>query len=162
VGGSVGNERSRLFMVYGAGNFIECGPETPFLQIGERKFGKPILDRALTYETDLYEALKLGLLSYSSTIYSNHAVDLPIDIALVRNGQTRAELTYRVLPDDRYYGELDGLWSDALGAAIAAMPQPPYREAAPAAPGPTRRPKPKTDGGKGQVAATAAEPVAAG
>lgn len=130
VGGGVGAERTRLFLVYGAGNFIECGPETPYLQIGERKFGKPILDRALTYETDLYEALKLGLLSYASTIRSNHAVGLPIDVVVIRNGQTRAELNYRVRPDDSYFRELDSLWGKTLGAAIVAMPPPPYREEA--------------------------------
>jgi putative proteasome-type protease len=142
VGGGVGNERPRLFMVYGAGNFIECGPETPYLQIGELKFGKPILDRALTYETDLYEALKIGLLSYNTTIHSNHAVDLPIDIAVVRNGQARAELTYRIQPGDGYYGQLDALMGESLRTAIAAMPPPPYREAAHAAPGPARKLKP--------------------
>jgi putative proteasome-type protease len=144
VGGSVGEERTRLFMVYGAGNFIECGPETPFLQIGERKFGKPILDRALTYDTDLYEALKLGLLSFASTIRSNQAVDLPIDIAVIRNGQTRAELNYRVRPDDSYFRELDSRWGEALNAAISAMPRPPYREATSGAP----RLKPEADGVK--------------
>jgi putative proteasome-type protease len=160
VGGCVGNERPRLFMVYGAGNFIECGPETPFLQIGERKFGKPILDRALTYDTDLYEALKLGLLSYSSTIRSNHAVDLPIDIAVVRNGVARPEISYRIERDDSYYSQLDILWAEAMGEAIAAMPAPPYREAASGASGPARKPRPETVGEKSQAGAPAVETVA--
>ncbi len=156
VGGSVGNEQLRLFMIYGAGNFIECGPETPFLQIGERKFGKPVLDRALAYDTDLYEALKLGLLSYNSTIHSNHAVDLPVDVAIVRNGMTRPELNYRIERDDSYYRQLDTLWSEALGAAIAAVPPPPYREAISGASSPAHRPGPEAVGAKQRAAVPAA------
>jgi len=151
VGGCVGAERPRLFMIYGAGNFIECGPETPFLQIGERKFGKPILDRSLTYETDLYEALKLGLLSYNATIHSNHAVDLPIDITVIRNGMTRPELKHRIERDDTYYGLLDGLWAEVLSKAIAAVPPPPYREAAGEATVPAR--KPRQDAASGSIPA---------
>jgi putative proteasome-type protease len=160
VGGCVGAERPRLFMIYGAGNFIECGPETPFLQIGERKFGKPILDRGLTYETDLYEAVKLGLLSYISTIRSNHAVDLPIDIAVVRNGATRPELSCRIEQDDSYYRQLDAIWAESLSAAIAAMPAPPYREAASGASGLARKSRPETVGEKSQAAVASAETVA--
>jgi putative proteasome-type protease len=97
--------------------------------------------------------VKLGLLSYNSTIHSNHAVDLPIDIAVIRNGQTRAELTYRVNPGDSYYGQLDGLWSEALSAAIAGIPPPPYRDATRGASIPARPLKPDVERGKGQVAA---------
>jgi putative proteasome-type protease len=161
VGGGIGGEQTRLFMVYGAGNFIECGPETPYLQIGERKFGQPILDRALTYETDLYEALKLGLISYSATIRSNHAVDLPIDIAVVRNGQTRPELSYRVLPKDDYYRQLDDAWAEAIGGALAAIPRPPYRTATT---GPAAAAKKSGNHGErrsGALSASAAEPAPA-
>src|SRR5207302_8873014 len=84
VGGSVAGEPTRLFLVYGAGNFIECGPDTPYLQIGETKYGKPILDRALTYETELDEAVKIALISFSSTMRSNLAVGLPIDMMTAR------------------------------------------------------------------------------
>ncbi|MFL5297918.1 MAG: peptidase [Phenylobacterium sp.] len=142
VGGTVRGERTRLFMIYGAGNFIECGPETPFLQIGERKFGQPILDRALRYETPLVDALKLGLLSFNTTMRSNDGVDLPIDIMTARAGFPQAEMTYRVTAGDPYYRQLDAAWSGALTAAIAAIPSPPYMDrAANEASKSVRRPK---------------------
>lgn len=127
VGGSVNGERTRLFLVYGAGNFIECGPDTPYLQIGETKYGKPILDRALSHDTDLYEAVKIGLISFSSTMRSNLAVGLPIDLLIARDGQGRAELIHRIDEHDDYYRELNDRWSEALRAAQASIPKPPYR-----------------------------------
>ena len=126
VGGSVGGEPTRLFLVYSAGNFIECGPETPFLQIGETKYGKPILDRALNYETELDEAVKIALISFSSTMRSNLAVGLPIDLVKARAGQTKAELVYRIDDHDPYYRDLNDRWSQALKAAQASIPRPPY------------------------------------
>ena len=126
VGGSVGGEPTRLFLVYSAGNFIECGPETPFLQIGETKYGKPILDRALGYETELDEAVKIALISFSSTMRSNLAVGLPIDLMTARAGQTKAELVYRIDDHDPYYRDLNDRWSQALKAAQASIPKPPY------------------------------------
>ena len=70
-GGQIMGERMRLFMIYSAGNFIECTTDTPYLQIGEHKYGKPVLDRAITYEMDIYDALKVGLVSIDSTMRSN-------------------------------------------------------------------------------------------
>ena len=70
-GGQIKGERPRLFMIYSAGNFIECTTDTPYLQIGEHKYGKPVLDRAITYDIDLYDALKIGLISVNSTMRSN-------------------------------------------------------------------------------------------
>jgi putative proteasome-type protease len=127
VGGSVEREPTRLFLVYGAGNFIECGEDTPYLQIGETKYGKPILDRALTYDTDLDEAVKIGLISFSSTMRSNLAVGLPIDLVVSRAGQSQAELVHRITQHDPYYRELNDRWSAALRAAQASIPRPPYR-----------------------------------
>lgn len=127
VGGSVAGEPTRLFLVYSAGNFIECGPDTPYLQIGETKYGKPILDRALTYDTDLWEAVKIGLISFSSTMRSNLAVGLPIDLMVARRGDSRAELVHRIDDHDPYYHDLNDRWSEALRAAQASIPRPPYR-----------------------------------
>jgi putative proteasome-type protease len=127
VGGSVGGEPTRLFLVYSAGNFIECGEDTPFLQIGETKYGKPILDRALTYETELDEAVKIALISFSSTMRSNLAVGLPIDLMKVRAGQAKAELVFRIDDHDEYYRDLNDRWSEALKAAQASIPRPSYR-----------------------------------
>jgi putative proteasome-type protease len=126
VGGSVGGEPTRLFLVYGAGNFIECGADTPYLQIGETKYGKPILDRALTFETDLGEAVKIALISFSSTMRSNLAVGLPIDLLIARQRQGKAETVYRIDDHDEYYRDLNDRWSAALRAAQASIPRPPY------------------------------------
>jgi putative proteasome-type protease len=127
VGGSVGGEPTRLFLVYSAGNFIECGPDTPYLQIGETKYGKPILDRAMTYDTALDEAVKIGLISFSSTMRSNLAVGLPIDLMTAAAGESRARLVHRIDDHDAYYRDLNDRWSAALRAAQASIPRPPYR-----------------------------------
>jgi putative proteasome-type protease len=126
VGGQVKGGRLRLFMVYAAGNFIEATIDTPFLQIGEHKYGKPILDRSVTEATELYDALKLGLISMDSTIRSNLGVGLPIDLTVIRRDAIAAELTYRVEASEPYFHDLRERWSSALRAAHLAIPRPPY------------------------------------
>jgi len=126
-GGQIKGERVRLFMVYGAGNFIECTIDTPYLQIGEHKYGKPVLDRAIAYGTDLYDALKIGLISMDSTMRSNLAVGLPIDLLVVRRDTCAAELAYRIEPGEPYFQDLRERWSSALRAAYMNMPRPPYK-----------------------------------
>lgn len=128
VGGSINGEKTRLFLVYSEGNIIECGQDTPYLQIGELKFGKPILDRALTYETPLGESLKIGLLSFDATMRSNLAVYHPLDIVVARANETKALLEHRIQDDDPYFNELSKRWSDALSRATADIPLPPYGE----------------------------------
>lgn len=126
-GGQIRGGPLRLYMVYGAGNFIECTIDTPYLQIGEHKYGKPILDRAVTHTTELYDALKIGLISMDSTMRSNLAVGLPIDMVVIRRDSLSAELTYRAEPDEPYFQDLRQRWSAALRAAHINIPQPPYR-----------------------------------
>ena len=125
-GGQVAGRRLCLFMIYAAGNFIECTTDTPYLQIGEHKYGKPILDRAVNYETDLYDALKIGLISMDSTMRSNLAVGLPIDLAVIRRDTMQIELNYRIMPGEPYFTDLRERWSAALRAAHIAIPRPPY------------------------------------
>jgi putative proteasome-type protease len=127
LGGQVKGGRLRLFMIYAAGNFIEATSDTPYLQIGEHKYGKPILDRSVTKETDLYDALKLGLISMDSTMRSNLGVGLPIDLAVVRRDAIECELTYRIEEGEPYFHDLRESWSSALRAAHLAIPQPPYK-----------------------------------
>jgi len=126
LGGQIKGRRLRLFMVYSAGNFIEATPDTPFLQIGEHKYGKPILDRAVRYTTDLYDALKVGLISVDSTMRSNLAVGLPLDLMVLRRDAFQTELTYRVEQGDAYFEDLRQRWSEALRATHQAIPKPPY------------------------------------
>ena len=125
-GGQIAGDRMRLFMIYPAGNFIECTSDTPYLQIGEHKYGKPVLDRAIGYGMDLYDALKVGLVSINSTMRSNLGVGMPIDLLLVRRDSCDAELTYRIEPGEPYFTDLRERWSAALRAAHIAIPRPPY------------------------------------
>jgi len=125
-GGQIKGARMRLFMVYPAGNFIECTTDTPYLQIGEHKYGKPVLDRAIRFDTELYDSLKVGLVSMDSTMRSNLGVGLPIDLLVVRRDSCNAELEYRIEPGEPYFQDLRERWSKALRAAHADIPRPPY------------------------------------
>ncbi len=126
-GGQIRGERMRLFMVYPAGNFIECTTDTPYLQIGEHKYGKPILDRAVTHTLDLYDALKVGLISMDSTMRSNLGVGMPIDFVMIRTDACDAEIAHRIEPGEPYFHDLRERWSAALRAAHNNIPRPPYR-----------------------------------
>jgi putative proteasome-type protease len=126
-GGQIKGDRMRLYMLYTAGNFFECTSDTPYLQIGEHKYGKPILDRAITYGIDLYDALKIGLISMDSTMRSNLSVGMPIDLIVAPRDTCAAELSYRIEPGEPYYHDLRERWSAALRAAHNAIPRPPYR-----------------------------------
>jgi putative proteasome-type protease len=126
-GGQIKGGPLRLYMIYSAGNFIECTTDTPYLQIGEHKYGKPVLDRAIGFDTDLYDALKIGLISMDSTMRSNLGVGLPIDLLVARRDTCNPEVTYRIEPGEPYFQDLRERWSGALRAAHIAIPRPPYR-----------------------------------
>ena len=125
-GGQINQRRLRLFMVYSAGNCIECTVDTPYLQVGEHKYGKPILDRAIKYDTTLSDALKIGLVSMDSTMRSNLGVGMPIDIAVMPRGEARVETNYRIEPGEPYFHDLRERWSAALRKAHMDIPPPPY------------------------------------
>src|SRR4029078_4739987 len=103
LGGQIKGRRLRLFMVYSAGNFIEATSDTPFLQIGEHKYGKPVLDRSITESAYLADALTLGLISMDSTMRSNLSVGMPIDLLLIRRDSLSAEITYRIDSAEPYF-----------------------------------------------------------
>jgi putative proteasome-type protease len=126
-GGQIKDGPMQLYLVYSAGNFIRCGPEAPYLQIGEHKYGKPILDRAVRYDTDLYEALKISLISMDSTMRSNIGVGLPIDLAIARRDALAFEVLHRIEPGEPYFHDLSERWSAALRAAHTSIPRPPYK-----------------------------------
>ena len=126
-GGQIKGARLRLFMIYSAGNFIECTVDTPYLQIGEHKYGKPVLDRAIGYDVDLYDALKISLISMDSTMRSNLGVGMPIDALVVRPDVCDADLEYRIESGEPYFHDLRTRWSAALRAAHQNIPRPPYR-----------------------------------
>ncbi|MFN0264064.1 peptidase [Tepidamorphus sp. 3E244] len=126
VGGQIGGGRLRLFQVYSAGNFIKSTTDTPYLQIGEHKYGKPILDRAVNFDTDLNDALKLGLISMDSTMRSNLGVGMPIDMMTVRRDALETEVVHRIDQNDSYFSGLRESWSNALSQAHRNIPRPPY------------------------------------
>lgn len=124
LGGQIKDRTMRLFQIYSAGNFIEATPDTPFLQIGEHKYGKPILDRAARHDTDLYDGVKLALVSMDSTLRSNLTVGLPIDLLVYRRDALRVELRRRLTEDDDYFRMIRDRWSEALREAYRAIPRP--------------------------------------
>jgi putative proteasome-type protease len=135
LGGQIAGQSMRLFQVYSAGNFIEATPDTPFLQIGEHKYGKPILDRAARHDTDLNDGVKLALVSMDSTLRSNLTVGLPIDLLVYRRNTFRVELRRRITEDDEYFRMIRERWSAALRDAYRAIPRPSWSDTAPAAKG---------------------------
>ncbi len=110
-------------MIYSAGKFHRMHVDTPNLQIGEHKYGKPILDRAVRYGIDIYDGLKIALLSMDSTLRSNLGVGMPIDVAVVRRDVCDAELVYPDRAGDAYSIDLSERWSAALRAAHIAIPR---------------------------------------
>ena len=127
-GGQIKGSRMRLFMIYPAGNFIECTTDTPYLQIGEHKYGKPVLDRAISYDVEVYDALKIGLISMDSTMRSNLGVGMPIDVLVVRPDTGDADLNHRIEAGEPYFTDLRSRWSAALRAAHQNIPRPPYKD----------------------------------
>jgi putative proteasome-type protease len=128
LGGQIQGGPMRLFHVYSEGNSIEATADTPFLQIGEPKYGKPILDRAISHGVDIRDALKIGLISMDSTLQSNLSVGLPIDILVVQRDRLKAGVDCRITEQDAYFRDLRERWSQALRAAHQSIPYPPYAD----------------------------------
>jgi putative proteasome-type protease len=125
LGGQIRGSEMRLFQIYAAGNFISATAETPFMQIGEHKYGKPILDRALKYAgTGVMDGVKLALLSMDSTVRSNLSVGFPLDLRVYRRDALQSALTYRIENNDPYVQQLSSDWSHALCSAYQNLPPP--------------------------------------
>jgi putative proteasome-type protease len=121
LGGQIGDERPRLFQIYSEGNFIEASDDTPYFQIGEHKYGKPILDRVANPKMRLGEAAKLVLLSFDSTLRSNLSVGMPLDILLYERDSLDVRRFTRIQEDDAYFKRLSASWSDALRQSFARI-----------------------------------------
>ena len=128
VGGRIGDSPPTLFLVYNAGNFIECTPEVPFLQIGETKYGKPILDRGLSHDTPLHEAVKYGFLSFDSAMRSNLGVARPLDLMAMPKDREAPILQRRIESDDPYFDDLSERWARYLHQATENIPNPPWMD----------------------------------
>ena len=124
LGGQIKGRKLRLFLVYSAGNFIEATDDTPFLQVGEHKYGKPILDRAARFDTPLSGGVKLALVSMDSTLRSNLTVGMPIDLLVCRRDGITADIRRRIGEDDPYFRMIREQWSAALRDAYRAIPAP--------------------------------------
>jgi putative proteasome-type protease len=124
VGGQVAGRRMRLFQVYSAGNFIEASDDTPYIQIGEAKYGKPILDRVITPRVELLTAAKCALVSFDSTMRSNLSVGAPIDILIYKRDTQRIATRQRLTNDDPYFSAIRGQWGGGLRQLFDTLPNP--------------------------------------
>jgi putative proteasome-type protease len=122
LGGQIKGSAPRLFMIYPEGNFIESTDDTPFFQIGETKYGKPIIIRAYEKTMSFAETVKLLLVSFDSTLKSNLSVGLPLDLLFYENDAFKVSLKKRIAQDDQYYRTISDGWSSALKAAFASLP----------------------------------------
>ena len=124
LGGQIRGRRLRLFNVYAAGNFIEATAETPYFQIGETKYGKPIIDRVVQSTTGLREALRCALISMDSTLKSNLSVGPPIDVAVYRRDALRLAVRQRIEDGDPYFRDLRKRWGTGLRSVFQTVPDP--------------------------------------
>jgi len=127
LGGQIKGEAPRLFRIYEAGNFIEAGDDTTYFQIGETKYGKPILDRVVGPETPLTEAAKCALISFDSTMRSNISVGPPIDFFCYRTDSLTAAFHQRLDEDDPYLAEIRHGWGEGLKAAFNGLRAPDWK-----------------------------------
>lgn len=124
LGGQIKGEHQRLFMLYQEGNFIEAMNDTPFFQIGETKYGKPIIDRVVKPSTSIIDATKCVLISFDSTMRSNVSVGLPIDLVCYQNNQLRVQLRRRITETDPYFTMIHHQWGEGLRRVFAQLPDP--------------------------------------
>lgn len=124
IGGQIHDERQRLFHIYSEGNFIEATPETPYFQIGEIKYGKPIIDRVITSRTSLMDAAKCVLVSFDSTMRSNVSVGLPIDLLVYENDSLTVALQRRIVEGDPYFSRIHKMWGEGVRRVFSELPNP--------------------------------------
>ncbi len=122
VGGQIAGIEQRLFLIYPEGNFIEASEETPFFQIGETKYGRPILLRAYDADMSFEEAIKLLYVSFDSTLKANLSVGMPLDLQVVEEGTMQVRHRRRVDEDDPYFQTVSSSWGDALKLAFKSLP----------------------------------------
>jgi len=123
LGGQIRGEKPALYLIYPLGNWIATSPETPYLQIGESKYGKPILDRIVRADTTLEDAARCALVSLDSTIRSNVSVGLPIDLVLIADGDLRVSRKLRLDAETPLYVEIRDTWSQRLESAVRTLPR---------------------------------------
>ncbi len=126
LGGRIGAHPPQLFLVYAEGNFIECMHDVPYLQTGETKYGRPILDRVMHRATPLAAAVKIAFLSFDSAMRSNLSVARPLDMVVIPAPAQGSALSRRIEYDDPYFDDLTRRWSSTLVEAAELMPDPAF------------------------------------
>jgi putative proteasome-type protease len=124
LGGQIYGEDPRLFYIYSAGNFIESSVDTPYFQIGETKYGKPIIDRVISRSSSLAQAAKCALVSMDSTIRSNLSVGPPLDLAIIRRDEFKLAAHRSIDMDDAYFTMIRTRWGYALREVFSELPNP--------------------------------------
>jgi putative proteasome-type protease len=122
VAGQIRGGEPRLFLIYPEGNFIEASFDTPFFQIGETKYGRPIILRGYDRDMSFEDAVKLLMVSFDSTIKANLSVGLPLDLLVVERDQFEPTHQRRITADDAYFGAVSAGWSEALKNAFHSLP----------------------------------------
>jgi putative proteasome-type protease len=128
LGGQIKGEPQRLFRLYSEGNFIEVGDRTPYLQTGETKYGKPIIDWVITRSTPLNDAAKCVLVSFESTMRSNLSVGMPIDLICYERDSLQVSMQRRFASGDAYFESLGAQWSEGTRNLFATLPELQWRE----------------------------------
>ncbi len=122
LGGQIMGEPPRLFRIYAQGNFIEASLETPYLQTGETKYGKPIIDRVITRSTSLNDAAKCVLVSFDSTMCSNLSVGMPIDLICYQRDSFEVQMRRRFDEGDAYFSSLGKQWTEGTRQVFSRLP----------------------------------------
>lgn len=123
LGGQIAGEAPEIFLIYPQGNYISASPETPYLQIGENKYGKPILDRIIAQTTTLEDAARCALVSLDSTIRSNVSVGLPIELAIHTRDTLQAPYHLKLAQNSPMYKSLQKNWNEGLRRAFKRLPR---------------------------------------
>lgn len=123
LGGQIRGEPMRLFRIYAEGNFIEAGADTPYIQTGETKYGKPIIDRVISGDTSLADAAKCILVSFDSTMRSNLSVGMPIDLVCYENDSLEIRMRRRFVEGDPYFTTLHRSWSEGTRRVFRELPE---------------------------------------
>lgn len=124
LGGQIAGSEPRLFLIYPEGNFIEATADTPFFQIGETKYGRPIIVRAYDRTMTFAQAVKLLTVSFDSTLKANLSVGLPLDVTIMERDTMEVVLNHRITEDDPYFHMISRRWGQSLSDALRALPDP--------------------------------------
>lgn len=125
LGGQIKGQAPELYMIYPEGNCIRATQDTPYFQLGESKYGKPILDRSVHYQTDIQHATQALMLSFDSTIRSNLSVGMPIDVVIFHNDRFDDYQSRRVDEYDAYFNAIRQQWAEGLRRILIELPECP-------------------------------------